>query len=357
VARLTLEGLSKVFDGGQIAVDDLSLEVADGELVVLVGPSGCGKSTVLRLLAGLESPSAGRVLLDGRDVTGLPSRERDLAMVFQSYALYPHKTVRENLAFPLRMRRMAADRIRERVEQVAHTLELSECLERRPHALSGGQRQRVALGRAIVREPAAFLLDEPLSNLDAKLRRETRAELIRIRRRLFATMLVVTHDQEEAMTLGDRVVVMRAGRLEQSGTPRQVYTLPANLFVAGFVGSPAMNTIECRCVASGSGARLEAPGLVLDLPGRLEKVDSGRQVVLGIRPEDLEIGSDGDVAGRVEMLEDLGHALVVHVAVEGRAPLRVLAVGTCEAREGDPVALRVRRERLHVFDAESGVRL
>src|SRR5215212_9035928 len=245
MASIALNDVTRRFASGVAAVRDLQLEIADGELLVLVGPSGSGKSTVLRLIAGLETPTSGRILIDGLDVTDVPPQRRDLAMVFQSYALYPHKTVRENLAFGLHMRRMDAAQIAQRVHDVATALEIEALLDRRPAALSGGQRQRVALGRAIVRSPKAFLLDEPLSNLDPLLRIETRAELALLHRRLAATMVYVTHDQEEAMTLGARIAVMRDGVLEQVAAPMDLYDRPANTFVAGFIGSPAMNIWRC----------------------------------------------------------------------------------------------------------------
>src|SRR5262245_46252824 len=245
MAAIRLDQVEKVYSNGQVAARGLDLEAADGEFLVLVGPSGCGKSTALRMVAGLETPTRGRIVIGGRDVTSLPPQERDLAMVFQNYALYPHKTVRQNLEFGLRMRQTSAAVIAERVTRVAHSLGIESYLERRPSQLSGGQRQRVALGRAIVREPQAFLFDEPLSNLDARLRVETRAELARLHRRLGATMLYVTHDQEEAMTLGNRVAVLRDGRLEQVAPPMDIYRRPANRFVAGVMGPPAMNLLPC----------------------------------------------------------------------------------------------------------------
>ncbi len=246
MASITLDRVSKIYPNGQVAARDLTLEVADGELVVLVGPSGSGKSTVLRLIAGLETPTAGHIFIDGRDVTDVPPQRRDLAMVFQSYALYPHKSVRENLAFGLRVRRVAAAQIDARVRATAAALGIEALLDRKPAQLSGGQRQRVALGRAIVREPRAFLLDEPLSNLDPILRAGTRAELALLHRRLAATMVYVTHDQEEAMTLGTRVAVMRDGIIEQVAPALEVFRRPANVFVAGFVGSPAHEPVALR---------------------------------------------------------------------------------------------------------------
>src|SRR5262249_9450467 len=260
MASISLQGVSKRFAGGVAALTGLDLAIAHGELLVLVGPSGSGKSTVLRLIAGLDDPTSGRVLIDGKDVTAVPPQQRDLAMVFQSYALYPHKTVRENLAFGLQMRHVEAARIDERVHDVAKVLGIERLLDRRPSALSGGQRQRVALGRAIVRNPKAFLLDEPLSNLDPVLRIETRAELALLHRRLESTMVYVTHDQEEAMTLGSRIAVMHEGALEQVAAPMDLYDRPANTFVASFIGSPAMNIWPGTIVRAGGHRRLRVNG-------------------------------------------------------------------------------------------------
>ncbi len=264
MAQIRLEGIEKVYTGGHAAIRGVDLTVADGEFVVLVGPSGCGKSTTLRVVAGLETPTAGRVWIGDREVTELPAQERDLAMVFQSYALYPHMTVAENLAFPLRMRGIEKAVIAQRVQRVAETLGLATLLDQKPSQLSGGQRQRVALGRAVIREPQAFLLDEPLSNLDARLRVETRAELARMHRRLGATMLYVTHDQEEAMTLGDRVAVMHEGRLQQVAPPLEIYHRPTNRFVAEFVGSPAMNLLPATLRRDAGAIRIEGPGISLN---------------------------------------------------------------------------------------------
>ena len=339
MASISLQSVSKRFAGGVAAVADLNLEIAHGELLVLVGPSGSGKSTVLRLIAGLDIPTSGRVLIDGDDVTGVPPQQRDLAMVFQSYALYPHKTVRENLAFGLVMRHVETARIEDRVREVAKTLGIDALLDRRPAALSGGQRQRVALGRAIVRNPKAFLLDEPLSNLDPLLRIETRAELALLHRRLGATMVYVTHDQEEAMTLGTRIAVMRDGRLEQVAAPMDLYEQPANTFVASFIGSPAMNIWP---------------------PGTVVRIDGERRLV-GVRPHDIELttADGGDAAGRVEILEPLGPTMLVHVrvddAVESRA--RIVVPANSRIAIGDRIGISVRRDRLHFFDATSGRRI
>jgi ABC-type sugar transport system ATPase subunit len=333
MATLRIAHLTKTFPGGGRAVDDVELEVADGELVVLVGPSGCGKSTTMRIVAGLERPTSGQVFIGDRDVTALRPQERDVAMVFQSYALYPHKTVRDNLAFGLRMRGVERGEIDRKVVEAARALELEPLLDRKPRALSGGQRQRVALGRAIVRSPQVFLLDEPLSNLDARLRVQTRTELARLQRRLKATMLYVTHDQEEAMTLGDRVAVMRDGRIEQLAPPLEVYRQPASTFVAGFVGSPAMNLVP----ADGPFAALAPPGAH----------------TVGVRPPDIEIVApdDADARGRVEIVEALGRDLLCHVDASGTW-VRVLAPADAPVREGDVVGLKVRRDRLHAFDEQ-----
>src|SRR5262245_16651435 len=291
MAAIWLEQVEKVYPNGHVATRGLDLDIADGEFLVLVGPSGCGKSTALRLVAGLETPTRGRLVIGDRDVTALPPQERDLAMVFQSYALYPHKTVRENLAFGLRMRRADPALIARRVEEVARVLGLEAFLDRKPAQLSGGQRQRVALGRAIVREPQAFLLDEPLSNLDARLRVQTRAELARIHRQLGATMLYVTHDQEEAMTLGDRVAVLRDGILQQVAPPMAVYREPANVFVAAFIGSPAINLFPCSLRQDHGSACLKGPQFVLALGRSIATDSESSQVLLGVRPHDIRVAS------------------------------------------------------------------
>lgn len=338
MASISLHGVGKRFTGGVSAVRELNLEIAHGELLVLVGPSGSGKSTVLRLIAGLDAPTSGRILIDGDDVTNVPPQQRDLAMVFQSYALYPHKTVRENLAFGLRMRHVEVARIDDRVQEVARALGIDALLDRRPAALSGGQRQRVALGRAIVRNPKAFLLDEPLSNLDPVLRIETRAELTLLHRRLGATMVYVTHDQEEAMTLGTRIALMRDGRLEQVAAPMDLYDRPDNTFVASFIGSPAMN------IWPGATVRAERKG-----------------ALVGVRPHDIELTpvNAGDATGRVEILEPLGPTTLVHVRIDD-APAnlaRIVVQANPRIALGDHIGFSVRRDRLHFFDATSGRRL
>jgi ABC-type sugar transport system ATPase subunit len=346
VASIRLEQVWKTYPNGHVAARGVDLSIADGEFMVLVGPSGCGKSTALRMIAGLETPSQGRVLIGDRDVTELPPQERDIAMVFQSYALYPHMTVRENLAFGLRMRGVAPATIAGRVEGAARALGLEAVLERKPGQLSGGQRQRVALGRAIVREPLAFLFDEPLSNLDAKLRLETRAELARLHRRLAATMVYVTHDQEEALTLGTRVAVMSEGRVEQVGPPLEVYRRPATIFVATFVGSPAMNLLPAEvapAVLPREGLRPEG-------------------ATLGVRPHDLSVvpAGSGDLDALVDVVEPRGSELLLYVRLgaAGDGPeVRVITPPDLEVAPDEVVGLRFDRARLHFFDAGTGRRV
>jgi ABC-type sugar transport system ATPase subunit len=355
MASISLRNLGKTYPNGPCAASDLSLEIGDGEFLVLVGPSGCGKSTALRLVAGLEVPDTGSIWLGGEDVTGKPPHLRDLAMVFQSYALYPHRSVAENLGFGLRMAGMSRDRIRERVERVARRLGIADLLDRRPSQLSGGQRQRVALGRAIAREPKAFLLDEPLSNLDAKLRGDTRAEIARLHRELAATMLYVTHDQEEAMTLGDRIAVMCDGRIEQVGEPLDVYRVPRSTFVAEFVGAPTINLISCERVEEGGRAWFRGAGLRLPVPSDLPEVPA---VTVGIRPENLTlVAADSDLVGRVDVVEPLGSATLLHVATGEGADLRVLVSDFARDRTGDEIGLRVDRSEIHLFESESGLRI
>ena len=350
MARVTFEHVTKRFGDETIAVNDLDLEIADGELMVLVGPSGCGKTTALRCIAGLEEVTSGRLRIGDRIVNRVPSKDRNIAMVFQSYALYPHMTVFDNLAFSLTLLKTPKAEIRRRVEEAAQILDLSQLLARKPKALSGGQRQRVALGRAIVREPDVFLMDEPLSNLDAKLRVQTRAEILRLQTRLGTTTIYVTHDQVEAMTMGDRIAVMRDGLLQQVGKPKELYERPGNVFVAAFIGSPAMN-FQRAAVAEGALAlgptRLELhPGAGLE---------QGTEVLVGFRPEDLTIanGQDGSalrIAARVDVVEYLGHEQLIHAQTNGKEIVALLS-SERELQAGESVELAVSRERLHVFDA------
>jgi multiple sugar transport system ATP-binding protein len=329
VAEISFNNVSKIYPDGTVAVDDLNLEIADGELMVFVGPSGCGKTTALRMVAGLEEITSGDLRIGDRVVNKLPPRERDVAMVFQNYALYPHKSVFDNLAFPLRLRKLAKAELEQRVRRIARLLELEEHLQRRPRQLSGGQRQRVAMGRAIVREPQAFLMDEPLSNLDAKLRTQMRAEIGLLHKELGITTIYVTHDQVEAMTLGQRVAVMRRGELQQVATPKELYDRPVNLFVAGFIGSPAMNFVESTVERADGGLSVTfgaeylavTPNEIAAHPGLGDH--EGRKVIVGIRPEHLEdaavandVPEDRCITGLVRLKEELGSEVVVHFQIE-----------------------------------------
>jgi multiple sugar transport system ATP-binding protein len=360
MAGISLRAVSKVFPNGHAAVREVTLEIADGELLVLVGPSGSGKSTVLRLIAGLEPLTAGEILIGGRNVAGVPPQHRDLAMVFQSYALYPHKSVRENLAFGLQVRRVAPSEIRQRVQQTAAALGIETLLERKPAQLSGGQRQRVALGRAIVRNPQAFLLDEPLSNLDPRTRLATRAELAVLHRRLAATIVYVTHDQEEAMTLGTRVAVMRDGVIEQVARPIELFRAPANVFVGGFIGAPAMNFIAATLSPEGGRGRLVSPVVALD-DLRVNGIDGPRDVLLGFRPHDVEVTSraEGHGVGTIEVVEPLGATTIVHLRVEAVADqlLRVVVPPDASVAVDQRVGFRINTGHMHLFDAPTGLRL
>jgi multiple sugar transport system ATP-binding protein len=361
MARVTLDRVTKAF-GDVIALRELDLEVYDGEFLVLVGPSGCGKSTALRLVAGLEEPTSGRIFIGDRLVNDLAPKDRDVAMVFQSYALYPHMSVRENLAHPLQLRRVPKAEIEERVRKVADLLGISDLLQRRPKELSGGQRQRVALGRAIVRDPEVFLMDEPLSNLDVKLRIRTRAELIRLHERLRTTTIYVTHDQQEAMTLGDRIAVLSAGQLQQLGTPDTLYNHPLNLFVASFIGSPSMNLLDGRLVVRDEAMLVEGKGFTLQVPpGRASQIDSyvDSDVVIGIRPEHLfdreEVDSappNSSLEAQVDLIEPLGSETLVHAIVAGQ-PLTARVGADSELRRGQRVELVVDTRHLHVFERKS----
>ncbi|MCC7426261.1 MAG: ABC transporter ATP-binding protein [Alphaproteobacteria bacterium] len=341
--------------GSFVAVKDLDLEIGAGEFVSLLGPSGCGKTTTLRMLAGLEFPTAGTIAIGGRVVNDVAPGKRNVAMVFQSYALYPHMTVGENIAYPLRKQGVARAEREARVRAVAETLQLGALLDRRPKQLSGGQQQRVALGRALVREPAAFLLDEPLSNLDAKLRAHMRAELIELHRRVGKTFVYVTHDQLEAMTMSDRIAVMHEGVLQQFAPPRVIYDQPANLTVAGFIGSPAMNVMDAELVAAAGGA-VAANGLLrapLAAPGG--GAGGARTIRLGVRPEDVLLGA-GPLSGRIRVVEPTGHETIVAFEAAG-ASFVARAAADFSGAPGETVPFDLRSARLHVFDGATGGRL
>ena len=361
MARIALEHVDKTYPNGYIAAHDLSLEIADGELLVLVGPSGSGKSTVLRMMAGLEQVTGGTIRIGDRDVTDLPPQQRDIAMVFQNYALYPHMTVRENLGFGLMIRKQPREVVNRRVDAVAASLGLDALLDRKPAQLSGGQRQRVALGRAIVREPLAFLFDEPLSNLDAQLRVETRVELSRLHRKLGSTMVYVTHDQSEALTLGDRIAILKEGVLQQIATPMELYERPSNKFVAGFIGSPAMNFFEGTLTRTGAGGMCTFRGTDLMIRVPCEPGINDR-VFLGIRPQHLEVvedalGGEGLMRAEVGVVEPMGNEQIVYLTLPGGERAVAVAPVQPRIRPGEKVSVRVRPEGLHVFDAQTGSRI
>jgi multiple sugar transport system ATP-binding protein len=357
MTEIRYEKATAVYPGADTAaVRELDLEIADGELLVLVGPSGSGKTTALRMLAGLEEVYAGNIFIGDRDVTDLPSKDRDVAMVFQNYALYPFLDVEANIAFPLRMAKVPKAERQRRVREVAKLLELDDYLARKPSQLSGGQRQRVAMGRAIVREPSAFLMDEPLSNLDAKLRVQMRGEISSLQSRLGVTTVYVTHDQVEAMTMGHRVAVLKDGLLQQCASPRELYDRPANTFVAGFIGSPAMNLIRVPLSADGH-AMLNGKGLQLE--ETVKAAAAGREVIVGLRPEALEPADDG-LAAKVEMVEELGSDAFARCTAEmpgGETTLTVRIDPWRAPQRGGHVSLRPRAGHAHLFDPETGERL
>jgi multiple sugar transport system ATP-binding protein len=360
MARVLIRNLNKFYDKDVHAVKDVNLEIRDKEFVVLVGPSGCGKTTTLRMVAGLESISSGQVLIGDTVVNELPPMDRDIAMVFQNYALYPHMSVYDNMAFGLKMRGIDRSEIAKRVQAAADILGIGEYLRRKPRQLSGGQRQRVALGRAIVRHPQVFLFDEPLSNLDAKLRVQMRVEIKKLHSRLNTTAVYVTHDQVEAMTLGDRVVVMRNGLVQQVGEPLELYNSPVNRFVAGFLGSPAMNFAPVA-VRDGDGKlRADNRGFAIDVPGELDarlRPYAGRDVILGVRPEDMQIANGSHPSGlcfdaMVEVVERLGAETLLDLQV-GDQTMVASVEPTVAAKRGDKIRFAMRPERLHFFDAAS----
>ncbi len=356
MADVRLKGLIKRYEGDVLAVDSLDLEVRAGELVVLVGPSGCGKSTTLRMIAGLEVITDGDLYIGDRRVNDVHPRDRDIAMVFQSYALYPHMTVRENMAFGLVLRKTPPAEIERRVQEAASTLGLEELLERKPRALSGGQRQRVAMGRALVRQPQVFLFDEPLSNLDAKLRGQMRFEIARLHRSLGATMIYVTHDQVEAMTLADRIAILDQGKLQQMGTPMEVYRTPANRFVAAFIGTPSMNLVDGRLVDEHGQLRFEGDGVRLGLSegeghALAEGLRGHGELTLGFRPSSLEIVErDGDLSGTVAHVERMGAETFAHIGHDGGTAVCRFG-GDHPVSLGDQLELQVRRSEAHFFDS------
>jgi multiple sugar transport system ATP-binding protein len=353
MATVTFDGVYKRF-GDFIAVKDLDLAIQDGEFMVLVGPSGCGKTTSLRMIAGLEEITDGTLKIGDRVVNDMAPKDRDIAMVFQSYALYPHMSVRDNMSFGLKLKKVPKPEIEKRVNEGAGMLGLEKLLDRKPRELSGGQRQRVALGRAIVREPAVFLMDEPLSNLDAKLRVETRANIARIHQRLKTTTVYVTHDQVEAMTMGTRIAVMNLGELQQVGPPQELYDHPKNVFVAGFIGSPSMNFVEVKS----DGSNVAGGGMHFPIPTRFGKLESGRDLVAGFRPEHLDLGDTSDAAGiraKADVVEYLGDEELLHVTVEGHEGDVVAVVGSeHRVKPGDILELKLPLEKLHLFDRASG---
>ena len=360
MSRVVLEGVSKRFDD-VVAVDDLSLEIEDHEFLVLLGPSGCGKSTALRMIAGLEDLTSGIIRIGDRVVNDLEPKDRDVAMVFQSYALYPHMTVRANIEFPLKSRHLEKSERERLVLESAGSLGLGELLDRKPAQLSGGQRQRVALARAIVRRPQAFLMDEPLSNLDAKLRVQTRAELIELQRRLQATIVYVTHDQVEAMTMGDRIAILEDGRLQQVGPPQDVYAKPGNLFVARFIGTPPMNTVRGPVTREGEGLAVSLAGGVVPLPESVAHAVAARgvnEVIVGVRPEHLLIEPEGVVRALVTVVESLGHERHIVCRLEdGQMVIVRQPSDEPSPGESEVIGLVADPADLHVFDAESGLRI
>ncbi|MGG0823672.1 sn-glycerol-3-phosphate ABC transporter ATP-binding protein UgpC [Paenibacillus turicensis] len=363
MAGVRLEHIYKTYPGADKAtVIDVNLDIADKEFLVLVGPSGCGKSTTLRMIAGLEEISDGKLYIGDRVVNDVAPKDRDIAMVFQSYALYPHMNVYQNMAFGLKLRKVKKEEIDQRVRDAAKILDIEHLLDRKPKALSGGQRQRVALGRAIVRDPQVFLMDEPLSNLDAKLRGQMRAEITKLVKRLETTCIYVTHDQTEAMTMGDRIVVMQDGIIQQAASPEELYNQPRNIFVAGFIGSPTMNFVNGNIIEEGSSIYFKSENLKVEIPqGKasvLKDYVNGKEVILGIRPEDiheepvfLEGSPNSIFTASVDVTENLGHEMLLYL--NSNAPLIARVDGRSNTRQGDTVKLAIDMNKVHVFDKES----
>jgi multiple sugar transport system ATP-binding protein len=362
MATVTFDHVTKKY-GEVIAVDDFNLEIADGEFMVFVGPSGCGKTTSLRMIAGLEDISMGEVRIADRVVNDVPPKDRDIAMVFQSYALYPHMSVYDNLAFGLKLRKVPKKEIDKRVKEAAETIQLTSLLQRKPKELSGGQRQRVALGRAIVREPAVFLMDEPLSNLDAKLRVQTRAEIARLHQRLKTTIVYVTHDQVEAMTMGQRIAVMSQAKLQQVGPPQELYDHPLNKFVAGFIGSPSMNFLPVELSGTGDSAVLTASGFTVPLPPAFRGAvgaTTGSSFILGVRPEHIDVADTGGLVpsaqAKADVVEYLGNEELLHIIVAGTDVVAVVSSDR-NVRPGDVVTLHLPLDKIHLFDATTEMSL
>jgi multiple sugar transport system ATP-binding protein len=350
MTTIELDTIRKEFGDDIVAVDDVSLTIEDGELVVLVGPSGSGKSTTLRCIAGLEAPTSGDIVIDGRRVNDVQPQNRDIAMVFQSFALYPHRTVRKNISFPLEARDVARDEIDDRVEEAAAMLDITELLDRKPAHLSGGQQQRVALGRALVRDPQAFLMDEPLANLDAKLRKEMRTEVVRLQQNLGVTMVHVTHNQEEAMTMGDRVAVMNNGLIQQFAPPKEVYRRPANRFVAEFIGSPSMNLLT-GSLADGQ-FHADIGGLSIRVPDALADAATADPLTLGVRPESVQIVDSPDdytFEATVDVVELMGNVQIIHVALDGTEFLAEVDPDL-DVSQGDSLLIRLPPEKIDLFD-------
>ena len=357
MAGISFKNVEKTYENGVTVIEDLNLDIKDKEFVVLVGPSGCGKSTTLRMIAGLESVTAGELYIGDRLINAVPPKERDIAMVFQNYALYPHLTVYKNMAFALTLQKEKKEVIDRKVHEAAKILGLEEYLDRKPKALSGGQRQRVALGRAMVRNPSVFLLDEPLSNLDAKLRTEMRSQISKLHQRLGTTFVYVTHDQIEAMTMGDRICVMNKGVIQQFDTPQELYDNPKNLFVAGFIGSPQMNFVDAAVEKDGDGYALKFGETVLSLANEELAGYVGKTVVVGIRPEDLHLEKEyfkggNTVRAEVDLDEMMGSETLLYLAY-GESKLVAKVPSPCPAHTGDTVELAVNTERLHIFDKET----
>ena len=364
MATVSLKGIKKIYDNKVTAVHDFNLEIADKEFIVLVGPSGCGKSTTLRMVAGLEDISEGDLLINGKRMNDVEPKDRDIAMVFQNYALYPHMTVYENMAFALKLRKVPKDEIDKKVREAAEILDITQYLERKPKALSGGQRQRVAIGRAIVRNPQVFLMDEPLSNLDAKLRNQMRAEIIKLRQRIDTTFIYVTHDQTEAMTLGDRIVIMKDGFIQQIGTPQQVFDHPANIFVAGFIGMPQMNFFDGQLVADGDHYYVKIMDATMELSPEAQaalkaKGVPSKAVTIGIRPEHISFAESAGahcLTGSVDVSEMMGSEMHLHMTVSGHDVIAVIptaGLSLDDVRAGGTAHFTFDPELMHLFDPKT----